>query len=251
MDIRGIKEDFSPTVEFNDRMYGIYTNSPGIIEYFDGKLATVQISVRMKFIDNGVVKFLDPPLIPNVPVVLPCSVSEGVFITVPIKKGDPCMISFCQRGIDNVVQMGGIQNPPDADDSLFSRIRHHDMVDAICHPGLHCVPGVPPNWTMDGIEIRNREQTVYVRVKKDGIESKGVWNHTGHLNVIEGNITATGNAQKTVGGNIKADFDVYASMNPATPLKGPVRLSSHRHYAASDQVNPGSSRVGYVVENFE
>lgn len=186
MDIRGANKDFESTVEFNDRMYSIYTASPGIIESFDGTLATVRISIRMKTIVNGEVKFLDPPLITNVPVVLPSSMGGGFFLTVPIVKGDPCLLVFGQRGIDNVVELGGIQNTVGSDaNTLTSRIRHHDMTDAICIPGLNLKPTAPANWSLDGIEIRNAAKTVCLSVKADKIYVIGDI-------AVTGNITATG-----------------------------------------------------------
>jgi len=179
MDLRGITDDFVPEIEFDDRMYGVYTASPGVIDSFDGKVASVRMSVRLKYIEDGKVKFLDPPLITNVPVVLPSSMGAGVFLTVPVKKGDPCLLVFGQRGIDNVVERGGVQNPPDSDFALMTRIRHHDMTDAICIPGLSVKPAAPPAWAMDGIEMRNAAGTVSVKVTPASIETKGRWNHTG------------------------------------------------------------------------
>jgi hypothetical protein len=183
MDLRGIPEDFINEVEFDDRMCGVFTASPGVIESFDGKVATVKMSVRLKYIQDGKVKHLDPPLITNVPVVLPQSMGAGVYLTIPIKKGDPCLLVFGQRGIDNVVNMGGVQNPPDTGNALSSRIRHHDMSDAICIPGLCCKPSAPAAWATDGIEIRNAAGTASVKVTAATIESKGIWNHTGVLTV--------------------------------------------------------------------
>jgi hypothetical protein len=183
MDLRGAPGAFVGDIEFDDRMYGVYTASPGVIDSFDGKLASVQISVRLKYVQDGQVKFLDPPLITNVPVVLPSSMGAGVFLTVPVKRGDPCLLIFGQRGIDNAVERGGLQNPPDVENDLFSRIRHHDMTDAICIPGLCVKPSAPVSWSSDGIEIRNAASTVSIKVTPSSIESRGRWNHSGSIYV--------------------------------------------------------------------
>lgn len=186
MDIRGAPDDFLDTIEFNDRMYSVYTASPGIIDSFDGKLATVKMSVRIKSIENGVVKYLDPPLVTNVPVVLPASTGGGLFLTVPIKAGDPCLLVFGQRGIDNVVELGGMQNPVEPKGmELTARLRHHDMTDAICIPGLSLKPNAPASWATDAIEIRNSSKTVCLSVKTDKIYV------TGDI-AVTGNVTATG-----------------------------------------------------------
>jgi hypothetical protein len=192
MDLRGMPDDFVPTVEFNDRMYGVYTASPGRITAFNGTLATVQITVQFKTIKDGKVVYLDPPPVTNVPVVLPSSTGAGVFITVPIQIGDPCLLIFGQRGIDNVVNGDGKTTapPPDTQNALLSRIRHHDMADAICIPGLLCQHGAPANWNMSGIELRNASESVFVRVTAAAIQTQGPWTHTGPMNV-QGDIKVT------------------------------------------------------------
>ena len=166
MDTRGAPEDFLFTALFNDMMYGIHTCITGKIVSFDAtkNLATVQPTVRSKFVQEGTVKYLDPPPIQNVPVVLPASVGGGLFITVPIKENDPCLIVFAQRSIDNVVQLGGIQNPVDGDEPRITRLRHHDMTDAICIPSITLVPNAIANWSQTAIEIRNASKTVCVSV---------------------------------------------------------------------------------------
>jgi hypothetical protein len=172
----------------DSQLCGMFTASPGIITAFDGTLATVKISIRMKVVRDGVVSYLDPPPITNVPVVLPSSMGAGVFLTIPIKSGDPCLLVFSQRGIDNVVEVGGVQNPPDTDFSVLSRIRHHDMADAICIPGLAVKPSAPTAWAVDGIELRNANSTVSLKVTPSGIESRGFWMHNGGFAVMGGNI---------------------------------------------------------------
>jgi len=212
MDIRGSKEEFIEEVEFNDRMYRVYTASPGRIEAFDGTLATVQMTVRIKTIVNGDTRFLDPPLISHVPVVLPSSMGGGLFITVPIKPGDPCLIVFSQRSIDNVVDLGGIQNPVDPkSNSLTARNRHHDMTDAICIPGLSIIPSAPASWAADAIEIRNAARTVCLSVKADKIYI------TGDL-AVTGKITATGDI---VAGTVSAKTHIHpdpVSGNTGAPI---------------------------------
>ncbi len=185
MDLRTIPDDMKEFISFDSMMYGINTASPGRIMSFDGKLATVQMTVRIKILDNGVVRYLNPPLITNVPVVLPSSMGGGFFLTVPIVKDDPCLLIFSQRAIDNVVKLGGIQNPVDGPIPETTRIRHHDMTDAICIPGLTLEPNAPASWALDGIEIRNAAKTVCLSVKADKVYV------TGDMSVT-GNITATG-----------------------------------------------------------
>ena len=196
MDTRGAPEDFLFTALFNDMMYGIHTCITGKIVSFDAtkNLATVQPTVRSKFVQDGTVKYLDPPPIQNVPVVLPASVGGGLFITVPIKENDPCLIVFAQRSIDNVVQLGGIQNPVDGDEPRITRLRHHDMTDAICIPSITLVPNAIANWSQTAIEIRNASKTVCVSVTPStvNITSPTVTVNATTVNVPSGDVIASG-----------------------------------------------------------
>lgn len=196
MDTRGAPEDFLFTALFNDMMYGIHTCITGKIVSFDAtkNLATVQPTVRSKFVQDGTVKYLDPPPIQNVPVVLPASVGGGLFITVPIKENDPCLIVFAQRSIDNVVQLGGIQNPVDGDEPRITRLRHHDMTDAICIPSITLVPNAIENWSQTAIEIRNASKTVCVSVTPStvNITSPTVTVNATTVNVPSGDVIASG-----------------------------------------------------------
>lgn len=196
MDTRGAPEDFIFTALFNDMMYGVNTCITGKIVSFDAtkNLATVQPTVRSKFVQDGTVKYLDPPPIQNVPVVLPASVGGGLFVTVPIKENDPCLIVFAQRSIDNVVQLGGIQNPVDGDEPRITRLRHHDMTDAICIPSITLVPNAIANWSQTAIEIRNASKTVCVSVTPStvNITSPTVTVNATTVNVPSGDVVASG-----------------------------------------------------------
>ena len=196
MDTRGAPEDFIFTALFNDMMYGVNTCITGKIVSFDAtkNLATVQPTVRSKFVQDGTVKYLDPPPIQNVPVVLPASVGGGLFVTVPIKENDPCLIVFAQRSIDNVVQLGGIQNPVDGDEPRITRLRHHDMTDAICIPSITLVPNAIANWSQTAIEIRNASKTVCVSVTPStvNITSPTVTVNATTVNVPSGDVIASG-----------------------------------------------------------
>lgn len=163
-------------------MSGLCTAIPGVIESFDAStcLATVQPAVRLKSVSFGgqspTVTYLDLPPVERVPVVLPHSTGAGLFITVPIIEGDQCLLVFAQRSIDNVVGYGGVQNPAEPSDGVpawFTELRHHDMTDAICIPSLMCAPHAIGGWSQDGIVIRNKADTVNLKVAADGVSVKG------------------------------------------------------------------------------
>jgi hypothetical protein len=212
-----------------DRMMsGLYTAMPGVIVSFDPAtcLASVQPAVRMKTVIAGVVNYIDLPVVEHVPICLPHSATGGLFLTVPIKSGDQCLIVFSQRGIDNVVDAGGIQNPPDCqppspservDPRSLSELRHHDMTDAICIPSLMCAPNAIADWADDAIEIRTEDGLTNLSVKSDQVTVQaGIVTMTvsasgisivGPVNVT-GEVTANGIPLSThihTGGTIERD----------------------------------------------
>jgi hypothetical protein len=140
-----------------------------------------------------------------------------LFLTVPIKAGDQCLIVFSHRGIDRVVDDGGIQNPPDSQAPELSELRHHDMTDAICIPSLMCVPNAIADWADDAIEIRTEDGLTNISVKSDQVTVQvGIVTMTvsaagisivGPVNVT-GEVTANGIPLSThihTGGTIEGD----------------------------------------------
>ena len=164
-----------------DRMAaGLCTAIPGIIVAFDSAtcLCSVRPGVMMKTVlptldGKSEVKYMALPVVEHVPICLPHSPSAGLFLTVPIKAGDPCLIVFSQRSIDRIVSEGYVsgnpQYPVDAPDPSFSDIRHHDLTDAICIPNLTLAPNAIQGWAQDAVEIRNAAGTVKVSVKADEV----------------------------------------------------------------------------------
>jgi hypothetical protein len=179
------------------------TAMPGVIVSFDSTtcLCSVQPAIRMKQVINQKVTWIDLPVVEHVPICLPHSATGGVYLTVPILPGDPCLIIFSQRGIDQFVQAGGIQNPPDGTAPAYTENRHHDLTDAICIPNLMPAPNAIPDWSATALELRSKDGTTKVSVQVGEItllvagtemvlSSSGV-QITGNVSVT-GTITATG-----------------------------------------------------------
>ena len=115
------------------RLVDLHTFMPGvIISYNPAKqLAQVQPSLKKK-LANGTIKAL--PVLNNVPVW--CWQAGQASITMPTKVGDPCMIFFGERSLDNWKSQGGVSDPADT--------RKHHLSDAVCIPGLAAFPNSIP-----------------------------------------------------------------------------------------------------------
>lgn len=106
------------------RLVDVHTAMPGVIVSYDSskQQAQVQPSLQRKFA-GGTVSALPP--ISNVPVVHPRGGTASILL--PIAAGDPCLLIFSERSLDNWKSQGGISDPADT--------RKHHLSDAFCIPG--------------------------------------------------------------------------------------------------------------------
>lgn len=110
-----------------DIMFRIRCAIPAIVQSYDPSTNTVeaQPAIRERLVmEDGSIQYLNLPLLINVPVVFPTSMSAGV--TYPINPGDECLVIFSDLAIDNFWTSGSIQNPIE--------VRRHDLSDGIAIP---------------------------------------------------------------------------------------------------------------------
>lgn len=143
------------------------TCMPGVIESFDAATQTCTVipAIQMKVNVNGVESFVDLPPIVEAPLCYPIASGAGFALTLPIRKGDPCLVLFSQRAIDNWHQLGGVQPPEEG-----TGCRHHDLTDAIVLMAPVPLPEVLGAWEAEGVELRNRDKSSRVTVKDDKVE---------------------------------------------------------------------------------
>lgn len=112
------------------------TCMPGVIVSYDAATSRCDVSpgFARKFIDpslgdtsDGVTFRAD---ITDVPIMFPRGKDGG--ITFPIAPGDPVLLVFSQRALDDWKDVGGAAVPPSA--------RLHNITDAIAIPGLFSLP---------------------------------------------------------------------------------------------------------------
>lgn len=177
-------------------MSRLNTCMPGEIVSFDAstQMAIVQPCIKQKIFDNDAFTFRNLPQVINVPVVFP--IAGGFALTFPVKSGDPCLLVFSQRSIDNWVDSGGVQ-PPEQD---VPGARHHDLTDAFAIIGVVPNPNKLSAWNTTGSELRNRARNNRVTVENDKVE------------IVSGATSITVNADGTV------SIIAPTSMSIVTPL---------------------------------
>lgn len=144
------------------RQATVWTAMPAIVQSVDfSKMTCVcQITIQGRFEDqNGVVTFVNLPVIQDVPIVFPSA--GGFSITFPMVAGDEVLVVFASRCIDSWWQNGGFVNKP-------MEFRMHDLSDGFAIPGPKSVPNALPGISTTACQIRNNTGTAYVEITADG-----------------------------------------------------------------------------------
>lgn len=145
------------------RIKDLHTSLPGIVESFDTatQLARVQPAVKRIFITrDGDVEILTPydlPVLINVPVIFPRG--GGFSLTFPVKKGDECLLTFCERSIDDWHRTGKSKKP--------SARRFHSLSDATAFVGLSSIPNKISSYSSTDIQIKKDDGSAIFSIKPD------------------------------------------------------------------------------------
>jgi hypothetical protein len=120
----------------------------GTIQSFDATNQTATIALNYKKWISATVtspsKIEEYPLLVKCPVVI---LSGGInSFTVPITKGDSCLVLFCDREIDTWFTSGGTNAPQSA--------RVHDLNDGIALVGIRNIGGAIKDYSMDGLRMK-------------------------------------------------------------------------------------------------
>lgn len=122
-------------------------------------------------------------VVPGVPVM---SFGGGDYhLTLPVTKGDECLLLCVDRSIDLWHARGGEGDPVD--------VRRHNLSDAIAIVGLRSTPRKLDEWPTDRIEL-GKQGGVRVAVKEDGV----------HLGVASG---ADASELAAVASKVKSELD--------------------------------------------
>lgn len=121
------KQNFVDDEIKKDISFNLRCCIPGVVQSYNptNNTAEIQPAIREKiFLENGEARYVDLPLLINVPVAFPSS--SSVFIKFPIKQGDEVLVLFSDLSIDNFWEKGKVQNPIES--------RRHDLSDGIAIP---------------------------------------------------------------------------------------------------------------------
>ena len=158
--------------------------SPGIIQCFDpvSQTVTVQLAIREKRYNDGEETWEEVPLLVDVPIVFPRA--GGYLLTLPIQKGDECLVVFGDNCMDAWWQSGGIQNQIDC--------RRHDLSDGYAIPGPWSQPRVVQNYSTKSAQLRTESGEAYIELAGNAI------------NIVGGTVTIQGSSV-IIGGSTTID----------------------------------------------
>lgn len=151
---------------------------PGIIEAFDPvtQTATVQPALREKIANRDLYQeWVNIPLLLDVPIVLPRA--GGFVLTMPVQKGDECLVIFSDMCIDAFFSNGGVQNQLEK--------RRHDLSDGIAIMGMWSQPNKISNYSTTAAELRSLDGNTKISM------------NTGTINMVATNVQANGKAVVT------------------------------------------------------
>lgn len=107
----------------------MHTALPGVVVSYDATKQTISAQVviqsRYKQADGTLVAYT-PPVISNIPVAFPSGGSWS--ITWPLAAGDPVVLVFAERSLDEWKATGNSESTP-------AHLRRFDLSDAIAIPG--------------------------------------------------------------------------------------------------------------------
>lgn len=165
------------------RQTTIWTALPGIVQSYDAVAQTCVVQPALQGRNtntSGHASFVNIALCLDCPVVFPGG--GGVTLTLPIKKGDECLLVFSSRCIDAWWQQGGVQPPME--------VRMHDLSDGFVLPGVRSQPRRLTGVSTTHAQLRSDDGTTYVDLDPTGAAVK--IKATGGI-TLDGNVAVTGN----------------------------------------------------------
>lgn len=224
MDYSGNKNagiDFN--MQFDRKAADIHTSIPAIIQSVDyaNQVVAAIPAIQIKIVDPNtkLVRYINRPIITNIPMALSWSEGLGLGTTMPYKAGDKCTLFFAERALDNFLITGQISPPADGPTPETCTIRCFDETDAMCFPGIITKAKIP-NYSPDAVEIRNADKSSLFSLSNTSLTMK---QGGASITLANGKISMVGDIEHT--GSQTTSGDVVA---------GGISLTGHTH-----KYNPG------------
>ena len=206
---------------------------PAIIDSFDAEAQTVKAQIAIKRIVDGE----DEPymLTVDAPVLLPTV--QGFHLTMPIQKGDECLLIFADRCIDNWFDTGDV--------SSQAEHRVHHISDGFAFIGGNSKPNAIPGYSTDSMVIRNTANDQKITLKPSGdidIETTANVNVTCKQAVVKASASVTLDTPATA---ITGKLDVTGPITSGASVTAPAVVGSSSVKVAGKEVG-GHTHNGTV-----
>lgn len=202
-------------MQFDRNAANIHTSIPAIIQSVDyaNQVVSAVPAIQIKIVDPNtkLVRYINRPIITNIPMALAWSEGLGLGTTMPYKAGDKCTLIFAERALDNFLISGQISAPADGPTPETCTIRCFDETDAMCFPGIITKAKIP-NYSPDAVEIRNADKSSLLSLSNTSLtmqQGSASITISGGKIAIVGDIEHTGN--QTSSGTITGQTDVVAA----------------------------------------
>ena len=143
---------------FRQEIKRLHTAIPAITQTYDARTKRGEFQAALTMLvgtpDQWEANARSPIL--NVPVIHPSA--NGYLVHLPLVRGDPVMLQFSQRGIENFKATFQLADPPP--DNLFQER------DAVAFPGFGALEIEVPE--PDAITVQTEDGRQYVAVNKNG-----------------------------------------------------------------------------------
>lgn len=182
----------------------VWTCLPGIIESFDPNKVTAQVQPAIqskKQAIDGTFTNVTLPMMQDVPVVFPRG--GGFTLTMPVKKGDECVIWISARCIDSWWQSGDVQPP--------AHPRMHDLSDGFCEVGPSSQVNLPGPVSTSSVQLKGPGNTVLLDV------TDTTFTFNGNL-VVNGGVVTT---MDVVANGISLDNHLHSEVQTGGAESGP------------------------------
>lgn len=134
------------------RLVDVHTAMPGEIYSYNAATQTAQVQPCIKRVYIQDSKAVPLPIVSNVPVVFPSADAGTAILTFPVKKGDPCLLIFSERALEQWYQKGGVVDPQDT--------RKFALSDAYCLMGGLPKPKKSSRATTNSVRLEYKDAKI-------------------------------------------------------------------------------------------